>query len=43
MDSRQKYISELKKLLAPLTVEERTDALDFYNEYIEDAGYNSYQ
>ena len=43
MDGRQKYISELKKLLAPLTVEERTDALDFYNEYIEDAGYNSYQ
>ena len=43
MDGRQKYISELKKLLAPLTVEERTDALDCYNEYIEDAGYNSYQ
>ena len=43
MDARQKYISELKSFLAPLTAEERTDALDFYNEYIEDAGYDNYQ
>ena len=43
MDARQKYISELKSFLAPLTAEERTDALDFYNEYIEEAGIDNYQ
>lgn len=43
MEARQKYISELEKYLAPLTDDERQDALDFYNEYIEDAGYDNYQ
>ncbi|MBD7895047.1 DUF1700 domain-containing protein [Limosilactobacillus sp. Sa3CUN2] len=43
MDARQKYITELEKYLKSLTVTERTNALDFYNEYIEDAGYDDYQ
>lgn len=43
MNARQRYMAELEKLLAPLTAEERADALDFYNEYIEDASYDNYQ
>lgn len=34
---KQRYLDELAKYLAPLSEEERTDALDFYSEMIDDA------
>lgn len=42
MDAREKYLSALKKYLVPLAAEEKDDALDFYGEYITDAGYQKY-
>lgn len=35
---KQKYLEELAKYLAPLSAEERQDAIDFYSEMIDDAG-----
>lgn len=43
MDARQKYMEELRKYLAPLTADERADAIDFYDEYIEDAHFETYE
>lgn len=36
--NKQEYLSELKAHLASLSEEERTNALQFYEEYFEDAG-----
>ena len=38
MNERQKYINDLSIYLRQLTDEERNDALEFYDEYIADAG-----
>ena len=38
MNERQKYISDLSIYLRQLTDEERNDALEFYDEYLADAG-----
>ena len=38
MNERQKYINDLAVNLSQLTDEERNDALEFYDEYIADAG-----
>lgn len=38
MNAQEKYIKELKRYLKPLTPEERDDAIEFYDEYISDAG-----
>ena len=35
---KQRYLEELAKYLAPLSAEERQDAIDFYSEMIDDAG-----
>ena len=38
MNERQKYINDLSIYLRQLADEERNDALEFYDEYIADAG-----
>ena len=38
MEDKEKYLSELESYLSPLTSEEADDAIDFYSEYMEDAG-----
>jgi uncharacterized membrane protein len=38
MNEREKYIANLATYLKPLTDDERNDALEFYDEYIVDAG-----
>ncbi|WP_057738026.1 HAAS signaling domain-containing protein [Liquorilactobacillus uvarum] len=38
MADKEKYLSELESYLSPLTSEEADDAIDFYSEYMEDAG-----
>ena len=38
MTEAQKYINDLAAYLSPLKAEERDDALEFYDEYITDAG-----
>lgn len=43
MNEREKYIANLATYLNPLTEGERTDALEFYDEYIVDAGLTSRQ
>ena len=35
---KQRYLEELAKYLAPLSAEERQDAIDFYSKMIDDAG-----
>lgn len=41
MNAREKYIQELEKYLVTLPAAERADAVDFYNEFIEDAHYDT--
>lgn len=41
MNEREKYIANLATYLKPLTDDERNDALEFYDEYIVDAGFGS--
>lgn len=41
MNAREQYIEELKGYLSPLSSEERQSALDFYDEYIADAGFTT--
>lgn len=43
MDARKKYIQELSKYLNTLPATERVDAIDFYDEYIADAQYDSWE
>lgn len=43
MDARKKYIQELSKYLNTLPAAERADAIDFYDEYIADAQYASWE
>jgi uncharacterized membrane protein len=43
MNEREKYITDLASYLGQLTKEERSDALEFYDEYIADAGLESRQ
>lgn len=38
MKASHGYLSELEHYLSPLTSEEKDDAINFYSEYIEDAG-----
>ena len=39
MTAREQYIQQLTDQLASLSSKERADAVEFYNEYIEDAGF----
>lgn len=41
MTAREQYIEELKDYLSPLSSEDRQSALDFYDEYIADAGFST--
>lgn len=41
MNEREKYIADLSSCLGQLTKDERSDALEFYDEYIADAGLES--
>jgi uncharacterized membrane protein len=43
MNEREKYIADLASCLGQLTEDERSDALEFYDEYIADAGLESRQ
>ncbi|MEY8441741.1 DUF1700 domain-containing protein [Lactobacillaceae bacterium 24-114] len=43
MNAQEKYIKELKSYLLPLSSEERDDAIEFYDEYISDAGLRTKQ
>lgn len=36
--SRTEFMKELEQLLMEISVEERQDALDYYNDYLDDAG-----
>ena len=38
MNAREQYIEQLKKYLKGLSQADRDDAIDFYSEYIDDAG-----
>ena len=41
MTAREQYIQQLTDQLASLSSKERADAVEFYNEYIEDAGFTT--
>ncbi|MBB1080405.1 DUF1700 domain-containing protein [Limosilactobacillus sp. STM2_1] len=41
MTEPQKYINDLAAYLSPLAAKDRDDALEFYDEYIADAGLNT--
>lgn len=41
MNAREQYISELKGYLTPLSHDDQQAALDFYDEYIADAGFTT--
>lgn len=43
MNEREKYIVDLATYLKPLSDADRSDALEFYDEYIADAGLNKHQ
>lgn len=43
MNAREKYIQELGRYLNTLPAAERADAIDFYDEYIADAQYASWE
>ncbi len=36
------YIEEFRSLLGQLSQDERDEAVDFYTEYLQDGGYDSY-
>ena len=38
MNAREQYIEQLKKYLKVLSQADQDDAIDFYSEYIDDAG-----
>lgn len=41
MNAREQYIQQLKAQLNQLSTSERDDAVEFYNEYIADAGFST--
>ncbi len=41
MNAREQYIEQLKKYLGGLSKADQDDAIDFYSEYIDDAGLTS--
>lgn len=41
MNAREQYIDELKGYLTPLAPDDQQSALDFYDEYIADAGFTT--
>lgn len=43
MNAREKYSRELEKYLVTLPAAERADAVEFYNEYIADAKYATWE
>ncbi|EEW53876.1 DUF1700 domain-containing protein [Limosilactobacillus antri] len=43
MNAREKYIQELGRYLNTLPAAERADAIDFYDEYIADAQYDTWE
>ncbi|WP_283587070.1 HAAS signaling domain-containing protein [Limosilactobacillus viscerum] len=41
MSAREQYIEELKNYLTPLSSDDRQSAIEFYDEYIADAGFTT--